>query len=294
MGGGGSKQAAAPTPQMTPQDASQAVQDFSVIPESVFPMWPTNTTVDVSMYISPSIAMPPFNKMSADSLILHETNFGLEKSKKDGREIHTSFSVPKPVQDNGTLWAHVFVGQHGAVLDPASAQYDSKKAYRMTRPLTQYLAKRKVRKTRNLLEAQNESEIQEEIVEETGPQIASYYHPNFTLAFIPDAGGIQWNSLPPAVKQYYIPDVDNSRDETGKNGFFYPVLFLNTFWQLKTHMYELNSTHPIERLDMNVQLSTLANWQFNILATMDESMKETARKAAHGETSPGGGDGSEF
>lgn len=59
-------------------------------------------------------------------------------------------------------------------------------------------------------------------------------------------------------------------------------------------MTELNSTHPIDRLDMNVALSTLANWQFSIMSTMDEGMKETARKAARGESTPGGGDGSEM
>ena len=59
----------------------------------------------------------------------------------------------------------------------------------MLRPLTQYLAKKKVRKTRNLLEAQNETEIDGEELELATtaghPQTGSYYHPNFTLAFVP-------------------------------------------------------------------------------------------------------------
>jgi hypothetical protein len=59
-------------------------------------------------------------------------------------------------------------------------------------------------------------------------------------------------------------------------------------------MTELNSTLPVERLPINVDVSTLANWQFSIMASMDEGMKETARKAARGESTPGGGDGSEM
>ncbi|MEN9874811.1 MAG: hypothetical protein RL186_1708 [Pseudomonadota bacterium] len=45
---------------------------------------------------------------------------------------------------------------------------------------------------------------------------------------------------------------------------------------------------------MNVQLNNLGNWKFSIMAAMDEGMKETARKAALGESTPGGGDGSEL
>lgn len=297
MGGGGSKQAT-PVPQKDPvaADGSQPppIVDYSIVPRHVFPLWPANTTLDISMYISPSLAMPPFSKMPADSLIVHETGFSMEKSKKDVRDIHTSFSVPKTVQDNSTLFGHIFVGKHGAQLDPSSPDYDVRQAYRMIRPLTQYLPRKKVKKMRNLLETKNETEALEVEAEETGASVASYYHPNFTLAFVPDAAGIEWAPMPLAVKQYYSLDALNERDDTGTNGFFYPIIYHNTFWQLKSHMVELNSTVPFERLDMNVRLSTLAGWQFTIMATMDENMRETARRAAAGESTPGGGDGSEM
>ena len=299
MGGGGQK-AAPVQPDMAPVDGSQA--DFREVPQAIHPLWPSNTSLDVSMYISPGMVMPAFKAMPAGSLVIEERGFQLDTSKKDGREIRTSFSVPKVVQDNGTIWAHIFVGQSGAELDPASPTYDAAKAYRMSRPLTQYLAKKKIRKTRNLLEAANSTTVSEpdEPEEEdsklttTGSTIASYYHPNFTLAFIPDTGISQWTQMQPAVKQFYTLDPTNARDASGTNGFYYPVLYFNTFWQLKSHMTELNTSHPISQLDMNVRLSTLANWQFSLMASMDEGMKETARKAAQGQSTPGGGDGSEM
>ena len=295
--GGGQQKTPAATPERAPMDGSQPVQqaiDYSITPLNIHPMWPSNVSVDVNLYISQSVVMPAFKAMPAESLVVQERGFALDKSKKDFREIHTSFSVPKMVQDNGTLWAHIFVAQSGAELDPASPHYDTTKAYRMMRPVTQHLAKKKVRKTRNLLEAQNETGVEEEVEEKGGPTVASYYHPNFTLSFVPETGISPWGALHPAVKQFYILDPTNARDESGKNGFYYPVVYLNTFWQLRSHMTELNSTNPMKKLDMNVRLSTLANWQFSIMASMDEGMKETARKAAHGETTPGGGDGSEM
>lgn len=302
--GSGTKAPAAPSDKITPVDSATgdapAGFDYSLVPQQVYPMWPANVSVDVNMYVSGSVVMPAFGAMPADSLVLKERDFPLNGKAKHGeatvRDVHTSFSVPKNVQNNGTLWAHIFVAQTGEEMDPAKPGYDTAKAYRMLRPLTQYLSKKKARKTRNLLGSQNDTEAEEDAeLASSGPITASFYHPNFTLAFVPDSGNpTPWPNHHPALKQFFVLDPTGARDASGKNGFHYPVLYHNTFWQLNSHMLELNSTIPIERLDLNVQLNTLSPWQFSIMASMDEGMKETARKAARGETTPGGGDGSEF
>lgn len=290
---GGGQQAAPAAPSVTP-GAAPIAGEYSAVPHTLYPLWPTNASVDVTMYISPSVVIHGFDRMSPESLIVKETAYSLDRSKKDHREIHKTFKVPKIVQNNGTLWAHIFVGETGAELDPASPTYDPSKAYRMMRPLTQYLTKKKVAKTRNLLEAQDDTAAEEDVEEPTGPTTASYYHPNFTLSFVPETGNVNWATLHPAVKQFYTLEATGARDESGKNGWYYPVLYFNTFWQLKTHMTELNSTIPVDTLPINVDLSTLASWQFSIMCSMDEGMKETARKAALGQSTPGGGDGSEM
>jgi hypothetical protein len=289
-GGGGQK--AAP---VTPDVASNAASEpdaWSANPVGLTPLWPDNPNVDVRLYVSPSVVLSPLSSMPAGSLVVDEKNFSL--AGKDNREITTSISVPKSVQHNGTLWAHIFVGQTGAELDPASPNYNPATAYRMLRPLTQYLGKKKVRKTRNLLEASKDTEEAEDELESEPSTVASYYHSNFTLSFINNAGPANYPTLHPAVKQFYMLEATGARDETGKNGYYYPLIYHNTFWQMKKDMVELNSTIPYETLPMNVRLSTLANWQFSIMASMDEGMKETARKAAQGQTAPGGGDGSEM
>lgn len=292
---GGNKAPAAPAvPDLTAGSGPTDPNDYSLIPQVVYPLWPNNTSVDFSMYISPSVAMPGLDKVPAEWRIVNEQNFSLV-DWKDKRDIHTSFSVPKQVQNNGTLWAHFYVGQTGSVLDPASPSYDPAKAYRMSKPLTQYLAKKKVRKTRSLLAAANQTEDEEAQEEkEKGPTLASFYHPNITLSFIPDSGNQQYPTMHAAVRQFYSLEATGARDESGKNGWYYPVLYLNTFWQLKTHMVELNTTIPYETLPINVHLDKLSNWKFSLMASIDEGMKETAQKAARGEATPSGGDGSEM
>ena len=289
--GGGGQKAAPVTPDVASTGGSEPAA-WSDTPINISPLWPSNPNVDVSLYVSPSVVLPPLSAMPAGSLIVQEKDFSLQG--KDFREITTSISVPKSVQHNGTLWAHILIGQTGAELDPASPNYDPATAYRMLRPLTQYLGKKKVRKTRNLLEAKDEAEEAEEELASEAPTVASYYHSNFTLSFINNAGPAAYPQMHPAVKQYYMLEATGARDETGRNGWFYPVVYHNTFWQMKKDMVELNSTIPYETLPMNVRISTLANWQFSVMASMDEGMKETARKAAQGQTAPGGGDGSEM
>lgn len=142
----------------------------------------------------------------------------------------------------------------------------------------------------------------------TGTIIANHYHPNFTMSFIPDSGVMQFRSMTPPIRQYVRLEATGARDGSGQNGWYYPILFVNTFWQLKSHMMVLNST--VTEVPLHIDLNNLGNWKFNILATVDESSKQSAKSAAQGkpppaqfafidltrvgQTTPGSGDGSEF
>ena len=75
----------------------------------------------------------------------------------ENRVIETEFAVPKEVQNNGTLWAHFYVGISGSKLDPSTAGYDPSQAYHFVHPLTQYITQKKVKKTKNLLAASDEA-----------------------------------------------------------------------------------------------------------------------------------------
>lgn len=293
--GSGTQQGATKDAVPSFSDASVGQQHgapYSAIPQTIMPLWPSNTSLDISMYISPSLAMPALKSMPAEALILNEKDFRFG-DYKDKRDIHATINVPQTVQNNGTLWAHFYIAQSGSVLDPTMPGYDIAKAYRVSRPLTQYLAKKKVVKTRNLLSASNTTEgTEEDIVDTTGPIINSFYHPNFTLTFIPDSGVVAFPQMHPATRQNVQLEPSGARDETGQKAWYYPILYLNTFWQLRSDMTEINST--VTELPLNIHLKNDANWKFSIMASMDEGMKETARRAAHGTTAPGGGDGTEF
>ena len=271
-------------------DSAAGIEDYNPIPQNIAPIWPTNSSLDLSIYVSPSLVMPALSSVAPETLVLEEKNFVLG-DWKDKREIDTTFSVPTEVQNNGTLWAHFYISLHGYSLDPTTKDYNISKAYHFFRPLNQVLPKKKIVKTKKLLGG---STPIDDTVDDTpqGPAFGSYYHPNFTMSFIPDSGTQSYVNTHPAVRQHMHLESTGARDASGQNGWYYPILFVNTFWQLRDHMTELNST--VKTLPLHISLNNLNNWKFSLYASVDENMKQTQRQAASGGAMPAGGDGSEF
>ena len=243
------------------------------------------------MYVSPSLIMPSLKHVPSETLVLQEKNIRLD-GWKHTRDIHTSFKVPKEVQNNGTLWAHLYVAQSGSPTDPTDGHYDPALAYHFVRPLNQYLQKKKARKARNLLAGTSEQQEEEESDGLPQTYISSFYHPNFTMSFVPDLGVQSYVKMHPAVREWIQHESTGARDLTGQNGWYYPLLYLNTFWQLRSHMTELNST--VKELPINIHMNLLSHWKFSIVSSMDFGMKENQRKLAAGEKLAGGGDGNEL
>ncbi|CRG86255.1 Cleft lip and palate transmembrane protein 1 [Talaromyces islandicus] len=294
--GGKKDQTAASVPGQTGQvpayidrPSRSEIENYNAIPSLIAPIWPTDSALDISIYVSPSVSMPPLSSAPKDSLVLEEKKFGVG-NWSDTREIDTSFKVPKQVQQNGTLWAHFYVALSGNQIDPSARDYSPETAIHFIRPLNQYLPKKKVAKRKNLLAGGEE----EEEIEDDTPKysVTSYYHPNFTVSLIPDSGVANYQQMHPAVRQFVQLESTGARDKSGQNTWYYPIVFLNTFWQLKSHMTELNST--VETLPLRITLNNLNNWKFSMMASLDEGAKQNARNAANGVSVPGGGDGSEF
>ncbi|KAL5339704.1 cleft lip and palate transmembrane protein 1-domain-containing protein [Aspergillus crustosus] len=270
--------------------ARSEIETYSSIPNTIAPIWPADSALDITIYVSPSIVLPSLKSLPSSSLVLEEKKFGLG-NYSDVRDVEATIQVPKEVQRNGTLWAHFFVALSGNQIDPAAKDYSTDKAVHFFRPLNQYLPKKKAKKLKNLLASSDEIEEEED---DGTPDvlIASYYHSNFTLSVIPDSGNMNYRQVHPSVRHHTQLEATGARDASGQNGWYYPILFLNTFWQLKSHMVELNST--VETIPVRFTLNNLQNWKFSMMASLDDSAKHTTRQAAFGASTPGGGDGSEF
>lgn len=263
---------------------------YNPIAQKIAPIWPMNSSLDLMIYIAPSNSMPKLRSADQATLVLEERGFVLG-DWNENRQIDTSFTVPKEARINGTLWANFYVALQGYPLDPASTDYDIAKAYHFSRPLNHILPKKKVARTKKLLGGSKENE---EVAEELPliPSFGSYYHPNFTMSFIPDSGIQVYPTMHPAIRRHIELESSGARDSSGQNGWYYPTLFMNTFWQLKDHMTELNET--VTSLPLHITLNNLNNWKFSLYASIDEGLKQNQRQAATGGPMPAAGDGSEF
>ncbi|KAI2621646.1 cleft lip and palate transmembrane 1 [Hypoxylon sp. NC1633] len=264
---------------------------WNPIPQRLAPIWPSDSSVDIIVTLSSSFVPAQISSVAEEYVALKETGFKLGNSSEN-RVAESTFTVPSPVQKNGTLWGHFYIGLTGATLDPKEPGFNPATAFHFVHPLTQYIPKKKEAKTRNLLE-DKPAEVEEEPEEQTtGPIIANYYHPNTSLSFIPDTGILNFPQTHPAVRQFVHVEPLGARDGSGQNSWYYPVLYVNTFWQMKSHMTLLNET--VKTLPLRVDLGNMRNWKFSIISSIDFNSKQQALQAAYGGPIAGGGDGSEI
>lgn len=267
---------------------------WNPVPQKVAPLWPDDSVVDIIITLSPSMRPKPLKDTPDDMVVFRETEYNLG-NWSEKRTIDTTIAVPKSVQNNGTLWGHFYVGLHeqDVNLDPTQKPYDPAKAYYFIYPFTQYIPKKKVAKTRSLLESKNLTQADEAEAEESGSLvIGNYYHPNTTISFVPGAGTMMYPTINGAARQFITLEATGARDGSGQNSWYYPILFVNGFWQLKTHFSPVNET--VKTLPLHIELNNLANWKFQIMASVEFGGRESARQAAFGNPVAGGGDGSEI
>ena len=268
----------------------EPVQNYNSVPQMIAPIWSLNSTLDIEVYAYPSALMPSLRTVQSRYLVMQGRNYTIG-DYDDTREIDAVLEVPKAVQNNATWWGHFYVGLQGSTLDPKAREYDPSRSYHFARPLNQVYPKKRVVKTKNLLAGSHDNEHEAQDEQPEGSSFASYYHPNFTISMIPDSGTQSYPNMHPAVRGHAHLESTGARDASGQNGWYYPILFVNTFWQLKDHMTELNST--VKEVPIHISLTNLQNWKFSLYASIDEGMKQKARDAAQGGLSASG-DGSEF
>jgi len=87
-------------------------------------------------------------------------------------------------------------------------------------------------------------------------------------------GVLQYQTLPVPLRQHVILEQTGAREKTGRNGWYYPVIYPNEFWLLRDHMVELNST--VKSLPLYIDLTPVSFWKFQIIASMDFSFKQSA------------------
>ncbi|KAF9172627.1 hypothetical protein BGX21_008546 [Mortierella sp. AD011] len=281
-GFGGKNKAMQPSPPPIMKDSNGVAQQAQVnshtagaVPNKLYPLWAPNTEGDLFVYISEDYNFSDFN--NRDSLIWRSNDITVGDWSED-RVVDLSIVPSKHVQNNGTLYAHLYFAKHPAILDPTSPGFSLDNRVYVRKPLTRYYLKKKEFKVKKLIGGKNdepESEPEPEKPVEATPEpsssIVSYWHQNLTLALLADRVMIPYAAIPPELQGLYQLESTGALDEQG-NGFVLPTLFVNDFWLLKEHMTLINDT--VKELPLRINFHAISYMKMQMYSSLEVGMKQ--------------------
>ncbi|KAK4053964.1 hypothetical protein OIO90_003801 [Microbotryomycetes sp. JL221] len=195
------------------------------------------------------------------------------------RDWDTIVRLPQTVQNNGSLWADIFVSPAGTSPDPQSGSFESEHLH-IRKLLTRHHVYRKPRLTKKLLSSAKQTPEEQaaeqaaiEAEKKAPKQIISYWHQNLTLEVVCNSGPVAYSGLPPVLQKHIHRARGNETNAQG-NGYFYPITYANDFWLLREHMTPINSTTP--ELPLRITLSPTSHWKWQIMSSLDESFAQAA------------------
>ncbi|EDV29106.1 uncharacterized protein TRIADDRAFT_49806 [Trichoplax adhaerens] len=162
-----------------------------------------------------------------------------------------SFNISENVQNNGSLYLHVYICKHGISPDPNSRHYQSLGVIHQMKSIYR---KKRLHKASNLITGK--TEVHADLLPKTEnekPEIISYWHPNLTINLLDDHTSWVEGSVPAPLNQFVKFD---------GQGHYFPVIFLNDYWNLNSDYMPVNSS--VETLHLNLIYGPLSliKWQF--------------------------------
>ncbi|KAI8335347.1 cleft lip and palate transmembrane protein 1-domain-containing protein [Chlamydoabsidia padenii] len=259
------------------------------------PLWPVASNMDLTIFTSENEYFT--NYQDIPTWQTRDIVYG--GNGNDRREHHVDIPVTKTLQQNGTLYAHIFLTTHDSPIDPKHPSFVANNVVYIRHVLTKFYPKKSIIKQKKLLGKDEQDEDEEQVEEQETPAqddkqqqgesslggfgmglltnltrqapLVAYWHENVTISIINDGKSLipKASMKPPVLK--YIP-FDNAlmRDASGKVGFYKPIVFPNDFWLLRQNAYPVNET--INTLPLTIHVEPLSMMKFNIYATMGEMM----------------------
>ncbi|KAF9359975.1 hypothetical protein BGX26_010903 [Mortierella sp. AD094] len=282
-GFGGKNKAAQPPPPPIVKGSNGVVQQVEVndhmagpVPTKLYPLWEPNTKADLFVYVSEDYNFNDFNNQN--SLVWRSNDIELGDWNED-RVVDLSIVPSKHVQNNGTLYAHIYFARHPATLDPTSNGFSIDNRVYVRKMLTRYYLKKKEFKVKKLIGGKHDDEpepepVSEKPVEATpepSSSIVSYWHQNLTLALLSDRTLIPYAAIPPELQGMYQLESTRTLDEHG-NGFVLPTLFVNDFWLLKEHMTLINDT--VKELPLRINYYPISYMKLQMYSSLEVGMKQ--------------------
>ncbi|XP_058944990.2 putative lipid scramblase CLPTM1 [Pocillopora verrucosa] len=220
-------------------------------------LFKTDQKIELWVYLAEEQHFTDFN--NSEKLVWHERGlkFGnwTDGPQMDGsRLFSTNIQASERTQNNGSLYIHVYVTKTGRSPDPMHPKFNKLAVVNRSLLLTVYRKKR-VHKTVNLLTgvADANPDIVQAPDSKMPVEIISYWHPNLTINLMDDQTPWVQGSVPQPMDEFLAFE-----NITGK---YYPVLYLNKYWNLASDYMPINETTKTLELHLTYSPISLFRWQ---------------------------------
>ncbi|CAN8022263.1 unnamed protein product [Ixodes persulcatus] len=227
-------------------------------------LFPNGTVMDMHVYISEDSKFDQFN--DPGSLVWKQTHivYGDWQGGPNGDATYTTntrFRASEAVKNNGTVFLHVYFVLSGYSPDPkAGKDYSQTHTVYRKKQLNKY-KKLRYKRTQNLLTG--ETAATPEMVEKAEAmkeEVLSHWHPNLTINIIDDHTPWTPGHVPMPVDQYV-----EFEPTTGK---YYPIVYLNDYWNLVRDYQAINETTEWLDLQLTLQPLSMFRWQLYVAQGM--------------------------
>ncbi|XP_053460240.1 putative lipid scramblase CLPTM1 isoform X1 [Nycticebus coucang] len=224
-------------------------------------LFPKDTLMNLHVYISEHEHFTDFNATSALFWEQHDLVYGDWTSGENSDGCYEHFAeldIPQSVQQNGSIYIHVYFTKSGFHPDPRQkALYRRLATVHMSRMINKY-KRRRFQKTKNLLTGETEADPEMiKRAEDYGPvEVISHWHPNITINIVDDHTPWVKGSVPPPLDQYVKFDA--------VSGDYYPIIYFNDYWNLQKDYYPINES--LATLPLRVSFCPLSLWRWQLYA----------------------------
>ncbi|XP_076464340.1 putative lipid scramblase CLPTM1 [Babylonia areolata] len=167
------------------------------------------------------------------------------------------------MQNNGSMYLHVYFVKEGKSPDPADKAkklYSKKNTVYRSKRLNKF-KKRRFQSTVNLLTGSTDvhPDLQQK-ENQSSFEILSHWHPNLTINLLDDHSPWIRGSVPQPLDEYieFYPGTNK----------YYPVVYLNDYWNLNSDYMPINDTTKVLNLTLTYNPISLFKWQMYAAQSM--------------------------
>lgn len=244
-------------PATTPDATTSVVGGVQKAKLPAWNLFENGTIFDLHVYLSDDFDRVDF--ANPKNLLWHQEGltYGDWYGGRDGDGTYThstQIEASPKLQKNGSIYIHVYVTKFGLSPNPADTQSYAGTQLGHTSRLLNKFKKVRYARTHNLLTGETDKtpeEIRKSLVMTS--EVSSHWHPNLTINLVTDETNWVKGAVPQPLDDYV------SFDPEGLT--YYPILFLNDYWNMMRDYQPINETTKMLDLTLTFQPLSLFKWQ---------------------------------